>query len=376
MSQESANTVGAPGERRWLGYAQLALIVLVIAVALFFARAPARVDRGPVVVNGEDAPVVHTIQPELTQQVQQLDLTGIVSLNRKVTVVSEVVGRVVWVSPDFINGGTVPANQVFVKVDPAEYELKVRAAEMAVADAEALVQAAEGGTESGSRGGFSVARANAVLGRAKSALALAQLQLERTEIRLPYTARVMSSELEVGDLVGPPEAVGALSVLGVVYRPEALQVSMPINVTDLAAFDPVIGRPAKVDTVAGNYDAELVRVSSVVAPETRLARAFLKFSSNTPQDSMPAPGTFARVRLFGPERDGIYVLPEAAAREHDRVWTVVDGALRSLTPVTVGRTVDGWIVEAFDAGEGVVVSALSGASEGLTVAASPATSSQ
>lgn len=376
MSQESANTVDAPGERRWLGYVQLALIVLVIAVALFFARAPARVDRGPVVVSGEDTPVVHTIQPELTQQVQQLDLTGIVSLSRKVTVVSEVVGRVVWVSPDFTNGGTVPANQVFVKVDPAEYELKVQAAEMAVADAEALVQAAAGGTESGSRGGFSVARANAVLGRAKSALAMAQLQLERTEIRLPYTARVMSSDLDVGDLVGPPEAVGTLSVLGVVYRPEALQVSLPIKVTDLAAFDPAIGRAAKVDTVAGNYDAELVRVSSVVAPETRLARAFLKFSGNTPQESMPAPGTFARVRLFGPERDGIYVLPEAAAREHDRVWTVVDGALRSLTPVTVGRTVDGWVVEAFDAGEGVVVSALSGASEGLTVAASPAPSSQ
>lgn len=376
MAQEPTNTAGTPGERRWPGYIQLALIILVIAVALYFARAPARVDRGPVSVSGEEAvPVVHTVQPELTEHVQKIRLTGTVTLDRKLTVVSEVVGRVIRVSPDFINGGTIPADQVFVKVDPTEYELEVQAAEMAVAEAEALVQSAGSGAGSGSQESLSVAGAQARLGQAKAALALAQLQLARTEIKLPYTARVMSSELEVGDLVGPPEAVGKLSVLGIVYRPDALQVRVPIKVADLVEFDPAIGRAAKVSTVTGTYDAELSRISSVVTPETRLARAFLKFKGDTPQESLPAPGTFAKVDIFGSRRDGVFVLPEAAGRERDSIWVVANGALRSLTPVTVGRTDAGWIVEAFDAGDGVVVSALSGASEGLKVTASPAPSS-
>lgn len=376
MTQESIDTARSSGERRWFGYAQLALIVLVIAVALYFARAPERVERGPVSVSGEAAPVVHTVRPELTEHLHRIELTGTVTLDRKLTVVSEVVGRVIWVSPDFVNGGTIPADEVFVRVDPTEYELKVQAAEMAVADAEALVQAAERSAAQGSRGEFAVAGAKAGLGQASAALALARLQLARTEIKLPYTARVMTSELEVGDLVGPPEAVGKLSVLGIVYRPEALQVRVPIKMGDLAALTPAVGRTARVSTVTGAYDAELARISSVVTPETRLAKVFLKFPGNTPRESLPAPGTFAEVEIFGSRRGGVFVLPEAAAREQNGVWVVDDGALRSLTPVTVGRTNDGWIVEAFDAGDGVVVSALSGAGEGMKVAASPAPSPQ
>ena len=55
---------------------------------------------------------------------------------------------------------------------------------------------------------------------------------------------------------------------------------------------------------------------------------------------------------------------------------VKDGALTSAAPSTVGRSEAGWIVEAFDAGEGVVVGALPAASEGLKVDAAKASSSQ
>lgn len=371
MNQESTNKVGASSGRR--GYIQLALILLAIAIALYLARAPNRVDRDPISVSGAAAPVVHTVQPELTEHVQRLDLTGMITLDRKLTVISEVVGRVNRVSPDFVNGGTIPADQVFVEIDPTEYGIEVQAAEMAVAEAEALVEAAGNGAGPGLQEALAVA--NARLGQAQAALDLARLRLERTRIRLPYSARVISSELEVGDLVGPPEAVGKLSVLGVVYRPDALQVRVPIKVSDLIAFHPAIGRTAKVSTVTGTYNAELARISSVVAAETRLARVFLKFPGNTPPKLLPVPGMFAKVSIFGPRRDEVFVLPEAAVRERDSVWIVVDGALRSLTPVTVGRTDAGWIVEPFDAGDGVVVSALSGASEGLKVTASPTSSS-
>ena len=374
MSTESSVPASPSRRRSWLGIAQLALLVIAVAIALYFARAPVRVERGPVSVSGEAVPVVEVYSPNPAHHVQQMDLTGTVTLDRKHAVVSEVVGRVIWVSPEFVNGGSIPTDEVFVKIDPTEYELEVRAAEMAVAEAEADVQIAQRNAEE--HDALSVARAEARLGRARADLALAELRLTRTEIKLPFAARVISSELEVGDLVGPSDEVGRRSVLGVVYRPEALQVRVPIAVPALIAVEPAIGRAAQIDTEFGTYDAVIARTSSVVALETRLARAFLKFSNDIPTESLPVPGTFAEVRIFGSTWDDVFVLPEAAAREHGRVWVVKEGTLQSRTPTTVGHTADGWIVEAFDAGDGVVVSTLSGASEGLNVSASQTPVSQ
>ena len=107
-----------------------------------------------------------------------------------------------------------------------------------------------------------------------------------------------------------------------------------------------------------------------------MAALFLKFAEDASPQALPVPGSFAHVEIKGPKRDGVYVLPESAARERDRVWVVRNGALASLAPVTVGRTDAGWIVEAFDAGDGVVVSMLPSAREGLKVDTAKSPSSQ
>ena len=130
----------------------------------------------------------------------------------------------------------------------------------------------------------------------------------------------------------------------------------------------MIGRSAKVRTRGGTYDAEVVRVSSVVAPQTRLATVFLRFSEGHAPESLPLPGTFAEIVVMGPLHEGVYVLPEAVRQEQGSVWVVHDGTLRAFEPQTLGRTDAGWVVEVFDAGEGVVVGTLPGAGEGLPVA--------
>ena len=68
-----------------------------------------------------------------------VELTGTVSLDERAVVASEVVGRVVWVSPHFANGGSLAADETFIRVDPAEFELHVESAETAVREAEAQV---------------------------------------------------------------------------------------------------------------------------------------------------------------------------------------------------------------------------------------------
>ncbi len=387
MPQETADSASGPERPRWLGYAQLAAILAAIVVALYFARAPDRVERGATAAatTGSDKPAVRVVRPSPKAYTFAVRITGTVTLERKTRVVSQVVGRVVWVSPEFTNGGTIRANEAFIRIDPAEFEIRVRAAEMSVRAAEASLQIQKALAREGAerfakanpgaeipervRRVSSIGRAEARLGRARAALDLARLELARTTISLPYDSRVVRSDVEVGELVGPAEKVGRASVLGVVYRPGGLQVRAPVEPKDLKRFAPMVGRAARIATWSGTFDAEVVRVSSVVAARTRLASMFLNFAQNTPPDTLPAPGTFAEITVTGPTRDKAFVLPEAAARDRDSVWVVRKGALTSLTPESLGRTADGWIVEPFDAGEGVVVGVVAKAREGMQVTA-------
>ena len=387
MSQETADSASRPDRPRWLGYAQLAAILIAIVVALYFARAPDRVERGATAATtaGPGKPAVRVVQPGARAYTFAVRVTGTVTLERKTKVVSQVVGRVAWVSPKFNNGGSIPANETFIRIDPAEYAIRVRAAEMSVKEAGASLQIqkalAKEGVERFAKANpdadvperirrvSSIARAEARLGRAQAALDLARLQLARTNISLPYDSRVVRSDVEVGELVGPAETVGASSVLGVVYRPELLQVRAPVEPKDVESLAPAVGRSARISTWAGTFGGEVVRVSSVVAARTRLASMFLKFSEDTPPGTLPAPGTFAEIAVAGPTRDKVFVLPEAAGRDRGSVWVVRNGALASVTPKSLGRTADGWIVEPFDAGAGVVVGVLANARKGLPVTA-------
>ncbi len=358
MPQDTAG----PDRPKWFGYLQLAVILGAVAVALYLARAPERVERidRSALETGERRPVVSVVQPTPTEQALTLRLTGSVVLKEKATVVSEVVGRVVWVSPKFEPGGSIEANEVFIRIDPEEYELRVEEARLEVAELEHAISGKE--TRNEDAAGLALK-----LEKARVALRLAELQLRRTNISFPFDARVISSSVEVGELAGPAEKVGKTAILGRVYRPGSIRVAAPIEQWDLRHLAPVVGRTAEVRTRTGVFRAKVAAVSSVVAAKSRLASLFLNFADDLPADSLPLPRTFAEIVIAGPEHSGVYVLPDAAAQASDRVWIVRDGALAPVEPRTLGRTDGGWVVEAFDAGDGVVLGTLPGAREGLAV---------
>lgn len=385
MLEESPDSKNGLSQRSWLGYAQAAFVLGAIALALYLARAPDRIDRGAIPDLSPDSagPTVTVIRPEAAEQSLRVELTGTVTLEEKASVVSEVVGRVAWVSPKFSSGGSFAADETLIRIDPAKLELQVEAAAMAVREAEARVWSQKARGEEDSRK-FAlenpgveasewvrrlpkIAEAEAELEKARAVLKLAELRLQDTNISLPYDGRVMTSDVEVGELVGPVDLVGRTG-LGSVYRPAALQVDVPIEPRDLDYLRPVVGRIARVSGEMGSWRARVARVSSVVAPGTRLATVFLKFSANARASSLPMPGAFVEVAIDGPSYRDVYVLPESVLQDRGSVWVVKGGALRSFEPEPLGRTSDGWVVRAFDAGEGVVSGILPGAREGLAVA--------
>lgn len=393
MPQKSDDSKGRAGPSRWLGFLQIVLILAVVAVALYFARAPDRTERGTAsTLSAEDTkPVVSVVQPTPTSQALTVELTGAIGLSKKARLISEVTGRVVWISPEFDNGGSIEAGERIVKVDPTEYELQVDAAASAVEAAAAQLQIEKARSEertktferdnpgaeipSWIRGQPHMAKARAELVKARAELELARLDLARTDISLPYPSRVIASRIEVGEYVGP-DVEGESPHLGLVYRVQALRIEAPIEPRDLEYLTPIIGRSARIRTRGGTYEATVARVSSVIAPQTRLATVFLEFSQDHAPDSLPLPGTFAEIEISGPSYEDVYVVPESVLQDQGGIWVVQEGTLRAFEPRTLGRTDEGWVVEPFDAGEGVVTGTLPGAREGLAVAVADAAASQ
>lgn len=393
--QDDSNASGASATSdTWRGYAQIAGIVLVLAVAFYFARAPRdRTSPGEdeLAAAGAPVPVAEVVQPVPTAQALTLPLTGTVTLQETTTVRSEVPGRIVWVSPDFVGGGFVAAEETLVRIDPAAFELQVAEAQAAVEGAEARVWLEEAQGAENARV-FALANpaeepsdwvqrlphlalAQAELAQAQAALAQAELQLARTHISLPYDVRVLTANATVGQLAASEETDQA-PALGVVYPPEALQVRVPITPTDLAYLEPTVGRTARLQDGLGTWSGAVARESSVVNPGSRLATVFIEFGQEEAMTALPPPGTFVEVFLDGPVLADVYVLPPTVLEEAAGIWVVREGRLQAFQPDEYGWVPEGRVVQAFDAGEGIVVGPLSGAREGLEVSAQVAPAGQ
>ena len=380
MQQSHDDKQDTSAKSGWRGYLQLAVLIAFVVVALYFARAPEPEKNAFALAQGEQqsAPVVHVIQPVPVESSLTVRLTGAVSLEERIAVASEISGRISWISPEFTNGGFIPADETILEIARERYELNVQAAEAAVRAAEASLRITEAENAEANEAIRTplVARAEAELEIAQIAQKQAELELAQTRISLPFDVNVVQSDASVGMLAGPTDLVGRNARLGTAYRLDALQVEAPIDPEDLRLLAPVIGRPAVVQTSAGILDAEVVRVSSVVARKSRLATVFLRFADALPTDTLPAPGTFVEVAIRGPSHPNAYDLPESVLQDHGRVWIVRNGAMEAVVPNPIGPTELGLAVSAFDPGDGVVVGYLPEAREGLPVEVAEVTAAE
>lgn len=366
MAEQESNSQNPKPKSRALSYIQLFLVIGIIVVALVLARAPERVDRASFSVDRAEAVQPRTVdvleQPQTEKFTLQVEKTGNVNLDERVAVRTEAKGRIVWVSENFQTGRTIAADEVFVKIDPTEYQLRVD-------EADALLQIAKSKQESMAQDPEKdMSGINARIQLLETRLEMAQFKLEKSEISLPYEFRVIRADIEVGELVGPHEYAGSdAALLGTGYRLESLIVSTPIETQLLKDLEPAIGRGATITVGGETYRAKIDLISPIVAPETRLITVFLRFDESIPKEDLPLPGMFADISFDGPSYDNVYALPLEAMAPNRQIWVIQNGVVDTRSPVTVAITDENWIVESFDTAEGLVVGSYPGLSMGDAV---------
>ncbi len=280
----------------------------------------------------------------------------------EIDLVPEVGGKVVYVSPNFIDGGIFKKGETLIRIDDSDYKVNVIRAEASVAQAEQALarEIAEGEIarrdfeELGTGEPTALAlrkpqrqQAEAALQAAKAELESANLQLRRTYVRAPFNGRVRSKNSDLGQFVGP----GAR--LGRIFSTNIFEVRLALKDSDLGKIDLPIAFVAKNRAsapevklsaiVAGKnqvWTGHIMRTDSTFDTQTRTLSAIAEvvdpYGKGRSEYGMPlAPGLFVQAELTGRIYEGAIVIPRDGLRPDDLVYVVDDKGKAEIRKVEV-----------------------------------------
>jgi RND family efflux transporter MFP subunit len=358
------------------GWLQLAIVVTVVggSVLLSASLGP---DTAPVrSAKPESRFTVTAITPLVSSYRPDLTLTGTVEASTVTNIVPQVSGKVIRVSPSFRPGARISKGELLFAIETSDYELAMQRtlADIEIARSDLIRLEAEATAEKkiwlSSKPESDIpdliarvpqiAAANARIRAGEAARAAADLSLKRTRVYAPFDARVIDTQLDVGQVVTGTVALGSI------YSIENLEIVVPVSSDDLRRIGNPIGRTAMIasDFAAGQPLAgRVVRQGATLDEFTRLGKIFIRTEAN---DQLML-GEFVNVVVEGDVVDSALGIPESSLTSRDRVWVVEGDALAGRRVAILGHNEDLLMVAAFDTADGVVTTPPANAREGQIV---------
>ncbi len=369
---------------RYLLPLALILISLVAVVALVTIAQSKRPERKDL---AEQSVLVEAIQASKTTLNFTVVSQGPVEPRTETTLVAQVAGQIVSVSPNFIAGGFFRKGEMLLQIDPSDYETGLLRAQASLASRKARLadekarseQALKDWTNLGRAGQPSdlvlrkpqLAEALAGVQAAEAELQEAERDLQRTRIRVPYDGLVRSKGVDIGQYVAPG------TPLGVTFAVDTAEIRLPLSGGDLEYLDlPSATRldrdhrvpvtlTAAGDGLGGRWQAEIVRTEGVVDASSRVVYAVAEVVDpytvlGQSQQAELKMGTFVRAEILGLRVEGVVVLPRSVLRPEDTVLIANDERRLEIRTVTVARAEAErvYITEGVDEGEWVVTTSM------------------
>ena len=284
---------------------------------------------------------------------------GSVTPRTETTLMSEVSGQIVEVSPAYVAGGLFNAGDVLLRIDPRNYETQFKQARAQVARARTQV------AKENALAGYAYAdwerlrklngsldaasplalrepqlqEAIAELESTDAALEKAQRDLDRTIIRAPYDGMVREKIADVGQFVNNG------TQLIRVFATDWVEVRLPLTQKDLKFLD-LEGLqqghflPTQLQAEIGgdviSWSARIVRSEGVFDVESRVLYVVAQVADPyNAKDSQPLRvGTFVTAEITGRSGGELFVLPRHSIYRGDTVWLV--GEENKIRPQKIG----------------------------------------
>jgi len=358
------------------GWLQLAIVVTVVggSVLLSTSLGP---DPAPVRSAKPEAPLTVTVvKPVVSNYRPDLTLTGTVEASTVTNIVPQVSGKVIHVSPSFRPGARISKGELLFAIETSDYELAMQRtlADIEIARSDLIRLEAEATAEKKiwSSGKPQkdipdliarvpqIAAANARIRAGEAARAAADLSLERTRVYAPFDARVIDTQLDIGQVVTGTVALGSI------YSIENLEIVAPVSSDDLRRIGSPVGRIALIDSdfaADQQFAGSVVRQGATLDEFTRLGKLFIRTNAN---DQLTL-GEFVNVVVEGDIVDSALGIPESSLTSRDRVWVVEGDALAGRRVEILGHDQNLLMVAAFDTADGVVTTPPADAREGQIV---------
>ena len=374
--------------KRYLGPAVVVVAGIALAVLIVATGPTLDTQSRP-----EEIPAVPTVQA-LPQPVRMTVTThGAVMPKTESSLVAEVSGRVVSVSPAMVSGGFFDAGDVLVEIERIDYEVALEQSRAHLASAESEMANAERAYQRQSElsetrsvsesqrddalNRLTIARAS--LREANARIARAERDLERTRLVAPYDGRVRTERIDAGQFVNRGESIATL------YSIDFAEVRLPVRDEDLAFLPLSLARTTnEKDTmpqvvlraafagVERSWRANIVRTEGELDPETRMVNLIAQVARpyDQPEDKPPLTvGLFVEAEIFGSTFEDVVVVPRSALRASDRLYVVgTDGRL-AVRDVDVLRVTGeaAYLRGGIEAGETICLSIPTSAIEGQRV---------
>lgn len=318
---------------------------------------------------------------------------GTVRPARDVTLSPRVGGEVVSLSNAFTPGGFAKKGEVLLQIDPADYRNRLRQRRSDLRQAVSDLNI-EMGRQNVAQKDYQLLdetltkdledlvlrkpQLNAARARveaARAAVVQAELDLERTNIRAPFDAHILSRNVNVGSQVSPGENLGRI-VGEDVYWVESTVPLSRLKWLSFPTSDSTRGSSVRIrNRSAWQEDTyrtgELYRLIGALEDRTRLARVLVSVPdplSHRPESADLPPlmiGTFVETTISAEEITGVVRIDRDHLRSNDTVWVAEGGKLR-IRPVEIvfKDATHAYISRGLEHGDLLVVTGLSSPREG------------
>ncbi|MEW5878990.1 MAG: efflux RND transporter periplasmic adaptor subunit [Pseudomonadota bacterium] len=321
-------------------------VVALAAVGGVAAAVALRRPAAPVAQSMTAAPAVEFLAAELwTAQPlvleRTLPLTGTLKAANQTLVKTRVAGDLVQLAVR--EGESVRAGQLVARIDPTEYELRVRREQAALAAAQAQLDIAAKTRENyaqllakgfisqtafdSAQSALEAARGNR--DAAAAALELARKALADTEIRAPMAGIVAERFAQPGEKLPVDGRVLSLVDLS------SIELEAAIPADDIAQVAVGTRTEFRPEGIERTYTGKVVRINPATAPGSRSVLVYIAVER---ADSPIRAGMFAHGRLVLGRSAPVLAVPFSAVREEAgraAVLAVVDGKLAQV-PVALG----------------------------------------
>jgi RND family efflux transporter MFP subunit len=323
--------------------------------------------------------------------------TGTVQARKKASIVPQVSGKVVSISPAFIAGGFFNKGDRLFEIESVDYELLAEKSRAAVAKAEFELSQVESQArvarlewdririEKKDRPNPLVLyepqlkNARAALASAKADLKQRRLDIERTRIRAPFNGRIRSESIDSGQFVAAGQIVGEIN------GTDTAEIVVPVALQDLRWLTVPRHQAARregsqatisitVDDQKYEWQGRIDRSLGEVDPKGRMIRLVigiddpydLKPSSKTSHNYYLADGLFVDVRIDGHTLPQVFLIPASALRENATLWLMDSGNRLIIRKVEVIRRESEHVITRGDIapGDRLVLTYLAGAVPG------------